>query len=80
MKHYFKISETANNSFSGKKMDTVILMNRGGLRNQIHLRWNSLRQQLTFSPGTIVVKTFTSDVTELPKPHVQNGEIGVSVK
>ena len=33
-----------------------------------------------FQPWNIVVKTFTSDVTGLLKSHVQNGEIGVSVK
>ena len=41
MKHYFKISVAANDSFSGKKLDTVIFIkrgepvfiNRGGPRN-----------------------------------------------
>ena len=39
-----EISEAANDSFSGKKTDTVIFISRGGPKNQLHLRWNSLRQ------------------------------------
>ena len=77
----FKISEAANDSFSGKKrLDIVIFINRGGPRNPATFKMEFFAAIFNGFQPTIAVKSFTSNVTGLLKPHMQNGEIGVSVK
>ena len=80
MEHYFKISEAANGSFSAKNGYC------NSFKHRLTQEPATFKMKFFaaivngFQSWTIVVKTFTSDVTGLLRSNLQNGEIGVSVK
>ena len=80
MEHYFKTSEAANGSFSAKNGYCNIYKQRLTQEPATFKMEFFAAIVNGFQSWTIVVKTFTSDVTGLLKSHPQNGEIGVSVK
>ena len=81
MKHYFKISEAGNGSFSAKKNGYCSIYKHRLTQEPATFKMEFFAAIVNgFQPWNIVVKTFTSDETGLLKSHVQNGGIGVSVK